>query len=70
MYPIVNITLPFLHVFNKLKFTAEIIMQSYSMLPWFSPRHIFSDRQEALASTPQVKASFIEMGNENRKFYK
>lgn len=32
------------------------------MLPWFFPRHIFSDVQEAFASAPQVEASFIEMG--------
>lgn len=39
------------------------------MLPWFFPkkhifpkRHIFSDAQEAFASAPQVKASFIDMG--------
>lgn len=38
------------------------------MLPWFFPRHIFSDRQEAFVSAPQVRVSSTEMGKENRKF--
>lgn len=38
------------------------------MLPWLFPRHIFSDGQEAFASAPQVKASFLEMDKETRKF--
>ena len=35
------------------------------MLPWFFPRHIFSDGQEALAFASQVKASFTETGKEH-----
>ena len=38
------------------------------MLPWFFPRHIFSDGQEALAFASQVKASFTETGKEHWKF--
>lgn len=38
------------------------------MLPWFFHRHIFSDRQEAFVSAPQVRDSSTEMGKENRKF--
>lgn len=38
------------------------------MLPWFFPRHIFSDRQEAFVSVPQVRSSSTEIGKENRKF--
>ena len=32
------------------------------MLPWFFPRHIFSDGQEAFAFASQVKSYFTEMG--------
>lgn len=35
------------------------------MLPWFFPRHIFSDGQEVFALAPQVKAPFMEMGKEH-----
>lgn len=38
------------------------------MLPWFFPRHIFSDRQEAFVSAPRVRDSSTEMGKENRRF--
>lgn len=44
-------------------------MGSYSMLPWFFPRHIFSDGQEAFAFASQVKGFFMDMGKEN-KIYK
>lgn len=37
------------------------------MLPWFFPRHIFSDGQEAFVSASQVRASFTEMGKGNRR---